>query len=212
MHTRLIPTYPLRPVNGGPFPKAPPKSLPNRWTYEPKVNGWRVLVHCPSGDMFNRKLEPLSIQREFRPVLEKLKSLTSFQWLDCEAFERRHPLGRGSLVILDTPDLSGTAYCDRQQAIYDQLIANGPAQSWLHEQFPPETDSLLSFAYSYSERDADPTMQPRMAWDRLQRVNKALKCPLFEGLVAKRVDSHYPLQLRSPDTEFPFWVKHRWSF
>ena len=34
----------------------------------------------------------------------------------------------------------------------------------------------------------------------------------YEGIVAKRADSRYPLQLRSPSIEFPFWMKHRWQF
>jgi hypothetical protein len=31
------------------------------------------------------------------------------------------------------------------------------------------------------------------------------------GCTAQRV-LEYPLQLRSPEVEFPFWMKHRWAF
>ena len=31
----------------------------------------------------------------------------------------------------------------------------------------------------------------------------------YEGVVMKRVDSIYPMQLRSPDFETPDWMKHR---
>ena len=45
-------TYPARPINGGPLEKARPKH--GEWFYEPKYNGWRALVHVPTGTMFNR--------------------------------------------------------------------------------------------------------------------------------------------------------------
>ena len=94
------PSYPLRPVNGGPLPLARPKR--GRWTWEPKVNGWRAWINTAAGQTFNRKNEPLSIEREFAPILAKIKAANlPIIWLDTEAFERRHPLGRGSLVLLD---------------------------------------------------------------------------------------------------------------
>ena len=49
-------------------------------------------------------------------------------------------------------------------------------------------------------------------WKRLKAANKAYGCELFEGLVAKRRDSRYPIQLRRADDEFAGWMKHRWSF
>ena len=45
--------YPARPVNGGPLPKALPKS--GDWTLEGKYNGWRAWGHNPTRRMFNRK-------------------------------------------------------------------------------------------------------------------------------------------------------------
>src|ERR1043165_28768 len=96
------PTYPLRPVNGGPLPKALPKT--GRWIYEPKYNGWRTLVHVPTGAMFNRKCEPLSIASEFAQGVALRQSALdadAFEWADCEALERRHGIGRGSLIVLD---------------------------------------------------------------------------------------------------------------
>ena len=44
---------------------------------------------------------------------------------------------------------------------------------------------------------------------RLQQLNRQWRCPFYEGLVAKRTDAIYPVQLRSPTLEFPGWVKHR---
>jgi len=181
-----------------------------RWSYEPKLNGWRSLIHCPSRSMWNRHGKPLSIAKCFQPVLDALAA-SGITWLDAEALERRVPVGKGSLIILDLPDHPGT-YDERQQAIYDQLISPGHAESWGHEQFAPPPASLLHFAYTYSDSDSDEDLRPGAAWQRLQEINRTLGCELFEGLVAKRADSHYPIQLHSPDTTTPLWVKHRWHF
>ena len=45
-------TYPARPIQGGPLELAPPKR--GLWYAEPKLNGWRALIHMPSGTMWNR--------------------------------------------------------------------------------------------------------------------------------------------------------------
>jgi|CZKV01.1.fsa_nt_gi hypothetical protein len=221
------PGFPLRPVNGGPLPRALPKS--GLWGYEPKVNGWRAWVHCPTRRMFNRHNEPLSITAEFTPVLNRLHDWFDglgpdlgpwFEWLDTEAFARRHALGRGSLVLLDAPLAPGIKPV-RDQAIYDHIIATDVGESWAHEQFAPPENALLSFAYHYEDEAVqrafgatviDPDLFPLAAWTRLQACNRALQAEVFEGLVAKRLDSTYPLQQRSADQEFPFWMKHRWAF
>ena len=215
------PTYPLRPVNGGPLPKAQPKS--GVWFHEPKLNDWRALLHRESGTLFNRHLEPLSIAGQFANATEILSGATNdpaLDWLDVMCLGRRIPLGKGSLVLLDAPEAPGV-YTDRQQRIYDNLIADGAVQSWAHEQFPPPENAVLAFAYVYEDEACqratgatviDPELFPAAAWTRLQAINKKLGHELFEGLVAKRADSRYPHQLRSASEEFPFWMKHRWAF
>lgn len=196
---------------------------------------------CQLGRCSIVKNEPLSIQREFLPVINRLKShyvaaaaiaapqgALPPEWLDVEALERRLPIGKGSLIILDTP-MPGK-WEERQQFLYSMFLAGGAAtlpvaQSWAQEQFIPPENELLMFAYNYQDESAqnaavhcerqlavDPDLFPLAAWKRLQEINRRLGCELFEGLVAKRVDSIYPLQLRSPNIEFPFWMKHRWSF
>src|SRR5438045_545370 len=100
------PTFPTRPINGGPFPQARPK--PGQWTYEPKYNGWRALVHLQSGAMFNRAGLRMFISKELDEALELLCSTLNaeaFKWADCEALERRHGIGQGTLILLDViPD------------------------------------------------------------------------------------------------------------
>ena len=38
-------------------------------------------------------------------------------------------------------------------------------------------------------------------YQRLREVNRALRCDFFEGVVMKRADSIYPVQLRSATEE-----------
>ena len=40
-------------------------------------------------------------------------------------------------------------------------------------------------------------------------VTHELGCEFFEGVVMKRADSIYPVQLRSPRADCTGWVKHR---
>ena len=46
---------------------APPKR--GLWYAEPKLNGWRALIHTPSGIMWNRHGALLTIADCFRPAL-----------------------------------------------------------------------------------------------------------------------------------------------
>jgi hypothetical protein len=95
------PTYPARPIGGGRLELVPKK--PGLWHAEPKYNGWRALVHCPTGTMWNRHGGRLTIAREFKNALDRLRALSNqgLEWADCEALERRHSIGRGTLVVLD---------------------------------------------------------------------------------------------------------------
>lgn len=191
------PFYPARPINGGPLTKAPPKS--GEWFYEPKYNDWRAILHVPTGQMWERHGKPLSIGNMFEKAVRQLQSIhvCRLEWLDCLALGRRHPLWRGTLVVLDLPDYASQPYRQRRQILRDLF---------------DEPRSLLP--------DKDPpaiiipplVMGSLETWEQLQQINRMLGCQFYEGLVAKRADSLYPLQRRSPDIEFPFWVKHRWPF
>jgi ATP-dependent DNA ligase len=191
-------TYPPRPVNGGPWSVARKYPKPGVWRYEPKYNGWRGLVHVPSGTMFNRHGQQLSITAEFKGALSVLRTLDIADWLDCEALERRHKLCQGCLIVLDVP-VPILTYVQRRELLNRVHQLNG----FEHIQEPNQVFRPPSFAVE--EADA--------VWDKLQNRNRSiLGCEFYEGLVAKRADSTYPLQLRSPDAEFPGWVKHRWAF
>ena len=46
-------------------------------------------------------------------------------------------------------------------------------------------------------------------YQRLRDANRVLRCDFFEGVVMKRADAAYPVQLRSSTEEFRGWSKHR---
>jgi hypothetical protein len=199
-------TYPMRPINGGPLERARPKS--GSWAYEPKFNGWRALVNVRTGEMWNRKREPLSIEKEFLPVLKAIMETEwphDIKWLDCEALERRHDLGRGSLILLDyVPEsYDKTPYQKRMEIIAGCAALHGEFAPWNHRQEKPPIGKLLF---------CNPESDPQEAWAALQQLNKQWGVELFEGLVAKRTNAPYTTQARSASEESPFWVKHRWEF
>lgn len=226
----MIPPFPARPINGGPLDRARPKPFPERWAYEPKVNGWRAVIHTPTGSMFNRKGEPMSIADEFSTVLGAIRMACmdlrnacmdlqagafAPEWLDCEAFERRHALGRGSLVLFDyiPKPTDKTPWRERQQLLYDTFFRQvfPHFEIYPFEHINPPENKILHFSYTYSDLDSDAEMRPLAAWKRLQALNKHMKAELFEGLVAKRTDAPYP-HTTSPTHETPHWIKHRWEF
>ena len=114
-------TYPVRPVNGGPLNKAPAKA--GRWFYEPKYNGWRAMIHAPTGRMFNRHGRAFSIAQEFAKAVALLQQ-SPFVWFDCEALERRHAIGQSALRVFDYISLEGEAYLHRKQSLAHALAVH----------------------------------------------------------------------------------------
>lgn len=198
-------TYPARPIQGGRLELAPPKR--GLWFAEPKYNGWRALVHCPSGTMWNRHGKRLTIARCFREALDELRDLSDegLVWCDCEALERRHDLARGTLIVLDAipadPQFTPT-YLERRAFLESLRI-------------PQE-----HFSSGINVADARPllltTSRPPCSQNELlafysghREANLRLKSPFFEGLVMKRADAICPVQLRSPMEESRDMIKHR---
>jgi hypothetical protein len=188
-------TYPARPMKGGRFPAI----LPGKWHFEPKVNGWRALVHTPTGAMFNRHGSRLSIADEFKPALDQLQDCAA-EWLDCEALERRHNIGKGTLIVLDVVTSAALDYEERRR--------------WLEGSFP-----LMDINPSKLEENAViilpswDSVTASGAWDELPKHNTGNSANWFyEGLVAKRLDSRYPIQLHSPDATTTSWVKFRYKW
>jgi hypothetical protein len=199
-------TYPARPLNGGRFGLVTKKPV-HLWSA--KLNGWRALVHTPTGTMFNRQGEELSITAEFAEALENM-SQCGIEWLDCEALERRHNIGRGSLIILDAvvPELTAAErYC---RSLEEAERWNWP--SLVIENRPEENRVYLVKQGALSDASHTGKLALTTWWNSMQRLNRAWGVDFYEGLVAKRTDSPYPIQLRSPDSECPFWIKHRWAW
>lgn len=188
-------SFPARPLNGGRLELAPAKR--GEWAVEPKLNGWRVLVHAPSMMAFTRHGETLSITREFAPALRAIREVgesSVIEWFDCEGLERRHGIGRGSLVVLDA--VMPGRYQDRRNRLRAALGEPLPIDA------PPVADSV-TLVPSFPMADAS------AVYARLRELNQIWRAPYYEGIVMKRADSTYPIQTRSTTEEFARWVKHR---
>lgn len=185
----MIPTYPARPVQGGQLELAPPKR--GIWFSEPKYNGWRALVHTPTGAMWNRHGESLTIQPAFRDAIERMRDLGLPEFLDCEALERRHAMSHGTLLVLDYVDAAIT-YEARRQRLEAALPVHDPAA-------PPDQLMLVPSVPS----------DPSVLYARLRDLNERFGCAFYEGIVMKRAGRTYPVQRISPSQCYPWWVKHR---
>jgi hypothetical protein len=197
-------TYPARPIQGGRLELAPPKR--GQWYAEPKFNGWRALIHTPTGTMWNRHGALLTIADCFRPALGALAKLAGrgLVWADCEALERRHNLGRGTLVVLDVVPESGRPSYEQRRAMLETLIPTDAVFSGDTSRPVPCGVAVLTPTMR-AESHADALA----FYNRLRAANRALRCDFFEGVVMKRADSIYPVQLRSASEEFRGFVKHR---
>ncbi len=203
MNAPALITYPARPIQGGRLDLAPPKR--GRWYAEPKLNGWRALIHTPSGTMWNRHGALLTIADCFRPALGALAKLASrgVVWADCEALERRHNLGRGTLVVLDVIPESGAPSYEHRRAMLETIIPTDAVFSGDTSRAVPCGAVVLTPTLQVDQADA------LAFYQRLREANRALRCDFFEGVVMKRADSIYPVQLRSATEEFRGFVKHR---
>ena len=194
-------SYPARPLQGGKLDRAPKKT--GLWYAQPKYNGWRALVHCPSGTMWNRHGGRLSIAHEFDAALRELqkRSGAGLIWADCEAMERRHNVGRRSLIVLDLIPDSGSPTYEERREFLESLV---PLELMsLGEGTIPEDSVLLTPSI------AETNGQALQLYRSLEAINRSVLADVFEGVVMKRAVSAYPVQLRSPDEKCRFWQKHR---
>lgn len=196
-------TYPARPCQGGPLDlafKAGLYSNTDVW-FEPKYNGWRGMVHTPSGTLLSRHGEPMNgeVTREFRAALDSLRECP-FEWLDVEALERRHQIGRGTFIVLDWIVREPLTYTQRRTLLetqFDRFAAVGM------EIFTEPGEVRLCPSHDFG-------LALRL-WDQLQAINAQLGCVYYEGVVAKLAGSTYPIQLRNSAEEYRPWTKHRFT-
>lgn len=186
----------MRPTTGGPLNQESLDLLPGKWAFEPKVNGWRGVIHVPSLTVFNRHGQLLSITDEFNDALGYLWETTppDMEWLDCEMLSRRHDVDKGNIIVLDwINDLLD--YEDRRHL----LVYHFPC--W----FPPTMGKNAPATVIPMQEEAMPM------WNHLQELNKRIGCDYFEGIVGKRQSSRYEHQLVSPSRTTAHWVKWRFD-
>ncbi len=199
-------SFPARPLSGGPLGLVR-KPQVHLWSY--KVNGWRTAVHAPTGTMWNRHGRQLSIADEFNDALEEL-SHSQLTWPDCESLERRHNIGRGTLVILDVIEPNLTAV-ERYHLLVEEAMRLGWATLRLGEK-PEPNRVYLMHQCALGECARTSQLQLDHEWRLMQQLNKDWGAEFYEGFVAKGADSKYPIQLRDPNSHCPWWVKHRWRW
>ena len=214
-----FPFYPARPSQGGMLFKDNCRTFYNHdWIFQPKFNGWRGLLHAPSGTLWNRHGKPLSIAGEFGRAIHHIRMARSRfmmsdftfafdhghqrlegeegDWYDVEALERRHWLSQGALIVLDLPVVA------KPQGVRSDLLA---------EMFPPtHLGNTPSPDTAYRPQCITHEEGPQY-WDDLQAANRKLGCIFYEGVVAKRRTSLYPHQLRSASEGSFDWIKHRFT-
>lgn len=203
-----LPTFPARPINGGRLDIARPKS--GTWLYQPKFNGWRAVVHTPTGTMFNRHGMRLAIAHEFVSALAELRGC-GLEWLDCEALERRHAIGRGSLAVLDWIPAEMVGKCDQTPEGYN---FSGPKYSDRRAEMLKRFEILPLNARLADNSVVIPfeTEDAQTLWHFCKSQNAVLGCEFYEGVVGRDVNQSYPFQLRSSDEAFTGMMKHRWKF
>jgi ATP-dependent DNA ligase len=204
MNAPALITYPARSIQGGRLELAPPKR--GLWYAEPKLNGWRTLIHTPSGTMSSRHGALLTIADCFWPALGTLAKLASrgLVWADCEALERRHNLERGTLVVLDVVLESGAPTYEQRRAMLESLVPIDAVFSGDTSRAVPSNAMVLT-----PTMRADSHADALAFYQRLRDANRTLRCDFFEGVVMKQAGSAYPVQSRSAKEECRWWVKRR---
>ena len=94
-----------------------------------------------TGAMWNRHGQRLTIEREFDAALDILRPLagSGLVWADCEALERRHQIGRGSLVVLDWIPESGSPTYEERRKFLAGLVETERLSTGEWQSFPENT-------------------------------------------------------------------------
>ena len=156
--------------------------------------------------MWNRHGTLLTIADCFRPALAALAKLAprGLVCSDCEALERRHNLGRGTLVVLDAVHESGTPSYEQRRAMLESLVPTNAVFAGDTTRAVQINAVCLAPSLRIEEH-----AEALAFYQRLREANRVLSCDFFQGVVMKRADSVYPVQLRSATEEYRGWCKHR---
>lgn len=196
--------YPPAACNGGPLESALPKV--GEWVWQPKVDDWRAVIHTPTGTCWNQYGKLSSITDKFKAALLHLKQ-QPFEWLDVGMMENRHDLMRGCIIVFD---LIEAGYMQWQR--YEQLKRKFPV-------LPFDVSNLLAITGGQVRDSVYLIGQwENVEWhdtaikrqDFLKTENELIGHKFYEGLVAKRADSHYTFG-RKPKQVTADWIKHRFD-
>ena len=129
------------------------------------------------------------------------------QWLERFRFtfgSDLHEAGEVHGVVVDVVPESGTPSYEQKRALLESLVATDAVFSGDTSRVVPCGAVVLTPPIR-----ADSHVEALAYYQRLREANRALGCAFFEGVVMKRADSLYPVQVRSGTEEFRGWVKHR---
>ena len=136
------------------------------------------MVHAPTRSMFNRYGQPLSIAGEFGRALERLRAAVvrvngrAVEWFDCEALDRRHALGRGTLLVFDYLTVGGVAGEPWRQR--KELLAQSFPEHDCREAPLPEA--------LYGVPGHDPAaLKPQELYRQLRQLNGRWGCQSYLG-------------------------------
>lgn len=195
--------YPLAPLNGGKLDPYTP-GLIGEWILQPKVDNWRGVVHAPTQTVWNQYGQLSSCADKFGHALDTLHALP-FEWLDVGLMESRHDLMRGCIIVFDVmaPNLTFT---QRRAGLRALLPAALPED--MAELLKLTGGQLRDAVFLINQWDNG--IERRKLSDFLQVQNKIIGHKLYEGIIAKRANSLYPIQ-QTPKEKFEGWIKHRFD-
>jgi hypothetical protein len=200
--------YPPAPLNGGPLEHAPAKV--GEWSWQPKVDDWRGVIHTPTRTIWNQygQLSSFTQTDKFTVALDRLATVSfAAEWLDVGLMENRHDLMRGCIIVLDLIE-AGLVHWQRRarlSAIFPTLPFD--LSRLLAETRGQVRDSVyLVSEWTNVENHTDALK--REAW--LRTENEIIGHKFYEGLVAKVRSSLYQFGTR-PKRQCATWIKHRFD-
>lgn len=200
----IEPFYPHRPINGG-----NPEIFgfgfgydAEGWVVETKLDGNRVIVHLPTGVVYNRKGALYSSDHLIRASVKKLQARMKpwastlgkdgnrlFEWVDCEALVNKgHDAGAGSLVVID-------------------VVTAGNLDDRAHffHHIKPFPLTGVAAPDSLYRMPRVPLRKGKQLWNRIVRSGDRL----YEGVILKRRNSPYVANWTNAAKESSSWVKFR---
>jgi hypothetical protein len=176
---------PPAPLNGGPLDESTPPKV-GRWVWHPKVDDRRVVIHTPTRTIWNQygQLSVAQDSEKFELALDRLERVAfAAEWLDAGLMEYRHDMMRGTIVVFDL--IADGTFEERRLTL--ELIFGDT----LIPQYGHELGKTLYAACA--------------------EQNAKLGRKFYEGVVAKRLGSHYPQRCQRAKTANADWIKHRFD-